>query len=128
MEKRHRYLFLGYLWELVLSFYFKIGEPRSPDCNDKKNRTKPKCPCNVCVNNIVLFVTVSRHAIHHDNMYSFQPLHLNLVLYIVLEKIRRENEVATVSRYYVPNLGTGHYLCRGVRGGGIMGWVRPILF
>ena len=48
--------------------YFKIGEPRSPDCNDKKNSllgTKRKCSCNVCVNNIVLFVTVSRHAIHH---------------------------------------------------------------
>ena len=74
--------------------YFKIGEPRSPDCNDKKNSllgTKRKCSCNVCVNNIVLFVTVSRHVIHHDNMYSFQPLHLNFVLYIALEKIRREN-------------------------------------
>ena len=38
---------------LVLSFYFKIGEPRSPDCNDKKNSllgTKRKCSCNVCVN------------------------------------------------------------------------------
>ena len=39
-----------------------------------------------------------------------------------------KNEVATVSRYYVLNLGTGHYLCRGVKGGGIMGGVRPILF
>ena len=93
MEKRHRYFFLGYLLQLVLSFYFKIGEPRSPDCNDKKNSllgTKRKCSCNVWVN----FVTVSRHAIHHDNIltsYSFQPLHLNFVLYIVLEKIRREN-------------------------------------
>ena len=74
--------------------YFKIGEPRSPDCNDKKKSllgTKRKCSCNVSVNNIVLFVTVSRHAIHHDNMYSFQPLLLNFFLYIVLEKIRREN-------------------------------------
>ena len=34
---------------------------------------------------------MSRHAIHHDNMYSFQPLHLNFVLYIVLVKIRSEN-------------------------------------
>ena len=97
MEKRHRYFFLGYLLQLVLFFYFKIGEPRSPDCNDKKNNllgTKRKCPCNVCVNNIVLFITVSRHAIHHDNIltrYSFQPLHLNFVLYIALGKIRREN-------------------------------------
>ena len=85
MEKRNRYFFLGYLLQLVLSFYFKIGEPRSPDCNDKKNSllgTKR-------VNNVVLFVTVSPHAIHHDNIltsYSFQPLHLNFVLYIVLEK------------------------------------------
>ena len=39
-----------------------------------------------------------------------------------------KNEVATVSRYYVPNLGTRHYLCRGVREGGIKGWVWPILF
>ena len=29
-----------------------------------------------------------------------------------------KNEVASISRYYVPNLGTGHYLFRGVRGGG----------
>ena len=28
-----------------------------------------------------------------------------------------KNEGANVSRYYVPNLGTGHYLCGG-RGGG----------
>ena len=81
--------------------------------------------CNVCVNNIVLFVTMSRHAIHHDNIYSFQPLHLNFVLYIVLEKIHRGNgpkkEVANVSRYYVPNLGTGHNLCGWVRGGGVRG-------
>ena len=34
---------------------------------------------------------MSRHAIHHDNMYTFHPLHLNFVLYIVLVKIRREN-------------------------------------
>ena len=48
--------------------------------------------------------------------YSFQTLHLNLVLYIVLERYvgkMAKNEVATVSRYYVPNLGTGHYLCGG---------------
>ena len=85
MEKRHRYFFLGYLLQLVLSFYFKIGEPRSSDSNDKKDSllgTKR-------VNNIVLFVTVSRHAFHHDNIltsYSFQPLHLNFIFYIVLEK------------------------------------------
>ena len=29
-----------------------------------------------------------------------------------------KNEVATVSRYYVPNLGTGHYLSRGGKGRG----------
>ena len=28
-----------------------------------------------------------------------------------------KNEVANVSRYYVPNLGTGHYLCGGGGGG-----------
>ena len=81
-------------YNLFSLHYFKIGEPRSPDCNDKKNSllgTKRKCSCNVSVNNIVLFVTVSRHVIHHDNMYSFQPLHLNFVPYIVLEEIRREN-------------------------------------
>ena len=44
-----------------------------------------------------------------------------------------KSEVANVSRYYVPNLGTDHYLCgRGEGGeksrGEIMGWVRPILF
>ena len=62
---------------------------------------------------------MSRHAIHYDNMHSFQPLHLNFVLFVDVEKIPREmakNEVANNSRCYVPNLGTGHYLCGG--GGG----------
>ena len=30
-----------------------------------------------------------------------------------------KKEVANVSRYYVPNLGTGHYLCRGGRNHGV---------
>ena len=108
MVKRHRYFFPGYLFYLVLSFYFKIGETRSPECNDKKNslqRRNASVDVTVCVNNIDLFVTLSRyhaitlsrchavtlsrHVIHHNNIltsYSFEPLHLNFVLYIVLEK------------------------------------------
>ena len=39
-----------------------------------------------------------------------------------------KNEVANVSRYYVPNLGTGQFLCGVGVGGEIMGCVRPILF
>ena len=39
-----------------------------------------------------------------------------------------KNEVANVSRYYVPNLRTGHYLCGGRGEKEIMGWVRQILF
>ena len=46
---------LSLAMQLVLSFYFKIGEPRSPDCNDKKNSlfgTKRKClsqqQCSLC--------------------------------------------------------------------------------
>ena len=92
MEKRHRYFFPDYLFDLVLSFYFKIGETRSPECNDKKNSLQGRnasVHVTVCVNNIDLFVTLSRHAIHHNNIltsYSFELLHLNFVLYIVLEK------------------------------------------
>ena len=92
MEKRHRYFLSGYLFYLVLSFYFKIGETRSPEGNDKKNSLQGRntsVDVTVCVNNIDLFVTLSRHAIHHNNIltsYSFEPLHLNFVLYIVLEK------------------------------------------
>jgi len=48
---------------------------------------------------IVLFVTVSRHAIHHDNIsnsladqsqHSFKPLHLKFFLHIVLGKDTKE--------------------------------------
>ena len=92
MEKRHRYFFPGYLLYLVLSFYFRIGETRSPECNDKKNSLQGRnasVRVTVCVKNIDLFVTLSRHAIHRNNIltsYSFEPLYLNFVLYIVLEK------------------------------------------
>ena len=33
-----------------------------------------------------------------------------------------KNEVANVSRYYVPNLGTGHYFWWGWGGGVGVGW------
>ena len=39
-----------------------------------------------------------------------------------------KNEVANVSRYYVSNLGTGHYLCAGGRGGGEKSMGGPGLF
>ena len=48
---------------LVLSFYFKIGETRSPESNDKKNSLQGRntsVHVTVCVNNIDLFVTLSR--------------------------------------------------------------------
>ena len=76
----------------------KIGEPRSPDCNDCEqfawDESQVIMCMNVCVNNIVLLVTVSRYAIHHDNIYltrwmtsyCFEQLHLNFVLHIALEK------------------------------------------
>ena len=96
MVKRHRYFFPGYLFYLVLSFYFKIGETRSPECNGKKNSLQGRnasVDVTGCVNNIDLFVTMSRcHAATPCNSpqqhtsYSFEPLHLNFVLYIVLEK------------------------------------------
>ena len=88
MEHRHRYFFPGYLFYLVLSFYFKIGETRSPECNDKKF-AGTKLHVTVCVNNIDLFVTLSRcHAMQFTTTtsYSFELLHLTFVLYIVLEK------------------------------------------
>ena len=94
MEKRHRYFLPGYLFYLVLSFYFKIGETRSPECNDEKNSLQGRnasVHVTVCKQHWSLChaFTLSRHAIHHNNIlssYSFEPLHLNVVLYIVLEK------------------------------------------
>ena len=41
--------------------------------------SRPTCQkkLHVCVNNIVVFVTVSRHAIHHDNILtSYAPIHV----------------------------------------------------
>ena len=92
MEKRHRYFFPGYLFYLVLSFYFKIGETRSPECNDKKISLQGRnASVHVTVCNIDLFVTLSRcHAMQFTTTtywpYSFELLHLNFVLYIVVEK------------------------------------------
>ena len=39
-----------------------------------------------------------------------------------------KNEVANVYRYYVPNLGTGHYLCWGGGWVGGKSWVGSGLF
>ena len=120
MEKRHRHFFPGYLLYLVLSFYFRIGETRSPECNDKKNSLQGRnasvhvTVCVTTLNQILSHchaVTLSRHAIHHNNIltsYSFEPLYLNFVLYIVSEKRyvvkMAKNEGANVSRCYVPSL------------------------
>ena len=59
----------------------------------------------------MLFVSVSRYAVHHDNIvtrwltsYSFEQLHLNFVLYIALEKDTQgklpKKEVANVFRFF----------------------------
>ena len=120
MEKRHRYFLPGYLFYLVLSFYFKIGETRSPECNDKKNSLQKRnasVHVTVCVNNIDLFVTLSRcHAmqfttttyIYTDQLGQFGtaafklcPLHCFRKRYVVK---MAKNEGANVSRCYVPNL------------------------
>ena len=71
-----------------------------------------------------VIVTVSHHAIHHDNIltsYSFQPLHLNFVLYIVLEKILRENgQKGSSERFSVLCAKFRHRLLFLV---GVGGWV-----
>ena len=119
MEKRHRYFLPGYLFYLALSFYFKIGETRNPECNDKKNSLQGRnasVHVTVCVNNIDLFVTLSRcHAVtpcsspqqHTDQLqfwtaaFKLCPLHCFRKRYVVK---MAKNEGANVSRCYVPNL------------------------
>ena len=117
MEKRHRYFLPGYLFYLVRSFYFKIGETRSPECNDKKNSLQgrnARVHVTVCVNNIDLFVTQSRCHVrqftttsHTDQLqiwtaaFKLCPLHCFRKRYVVK---MAKNEGANVSRCYVPNL------------------------
>ena len=110
MEKRHRYFLQGYLLYLVFSFYFKIGEPRSPKCNDNKNSLQGRnasVHVTVCVNNII---SLSRcHAMQHTGQLQFWTAAFKLCplpscfrkRYVVkMAKI----EGANVSRCYVPNL------------------------
>ena len=117
MEKRHRYFLLDYLFYLALSFYFKIGETRSPECNDKKNSLQGRnasVHVTVCVNNIDLFVTLSRcHAMQFSTTtyrpvtllrtaaFKLCPPHCFRKRYVVK---MAKNEGANVSRCYVPNL------------------------
>ena len=99
-------------------FYLKIGEPRAPRTAAIVNNllgTKRKWSCNVCVNNIVLVVTVSRYAIHHDNisntladLLQFWAVAFELCPLLCFRKryARKvaKKEVADVFRCYLTNL------------------------
>ena len=109
MEKRHRYFFPGYILYLVLSFYFKIGETRSPEWNDKKNSLQGRnaSVCNgLCKQRWSLChaVTLSRHTDQLQfwtAVFKLCPLHCFRKRYVVK---MAKNEGANVSRCYVPNL------------------------
>ena len=114
---------LELLWRLngikqLSLFTWKWGNhaaPRTATIVNSLLGTKRKWSCNVCVNNIVPFVTVSRYAIHHDNIsntladqlqfwtlaFELCPLHCFRKRYV--RKMARK-EVANVFRCYLPNL------------------------
>jgi len=107
---------------LVLFFFFTLKKGNQSRLQRLIGRllgTKRKCLCNVCVHNmnmqIVLLVTVSRHAIHHNNISNnagWPVTVLNRCIWTFPSTLFRQRyiwkmakkEVANVSLFYLSNL------------------------